>query len=80
MLHAMEVVGPDGRSYEVRPAGEDDHYELFLAGDRVARFVLEPNRTPVTIEKQHQKTVKESTVLKIAEDFVDRGGAGMRML
>lgn len=76
----MEVVGPDGNTYEVRPTGKDDHYDLFLDGDKVARFVLEPKRTPVTIEKKHQKKVSETTVQKIAEDFVDKGGAIMRML
>ena len=57
----------------------DDHYDLFLGNDKVAGFELKPNTTPVWIDKGHQKSISVSTVEKIAEDFVDQGGAGMRM-
>lgn len=75
----MKIPGKDGRTYDVAPAGEGDDYEVKLDGRLVGGFRLEPSSTPTWIADGAKGTVTNATLEKVANEFVDRGGAQMRM-
>jgi hypothetical protein len=75
----MKIPGTDGKTYDVLPAGEGDDYEVKLDGRTVGGFRLEPASTPTWIADGMRGTLTNKIVEKLANEFVDRGGAQMRM-
>jgi hypothetical protein len=70
----MKVKARDGKVYEVTTAPVGGTHSVSLDGAVVGTFVLEPRETVVNVKS---KAVTESTLVDIADRFVDQGGGPM---
>lgn len=73
----MNIKASDGKSYDVAPTADDSTYNVLLAGEVVASFVIDEEHTRVTL--RGDKTTKR-VVVEVADEFIDQGGGPMRML
>lgn len=76
----MKIKARDGKTYEVRQTGSRETFEVHLGSDHVATFVIDEDKTHVTITAAGQKKTREATIREVADEFVDRGGAPMGMM
>ena len=76
----MKIVPRDGKTYDVKTASaKDDSYDVWLDGELVASFVLEPDDTRVTLHARAAGKTSRAVILEVAQEFVDRGGGAMRI-
>ena len=76
----MKIKARDGKSYEVRETGSRETFEVYVGSDHVATFVLDDDKTHVTVTAAGQKKTKEATIREVADEFVDKGGAPMGIM
>jgi hypothetical protein len=74
----MDIRGKDGKTYRVE-SSQNDSYDVWLDGDLVATFVLEEVATRVTLHARGAGKTSEGVIERVAHEFVDRGGGGMRI-
>ncbi len=75
----MKIVGPDGKTYEVKATEGGDRYDVSLGGDVVATFELEADDIPVRLHAKAAGRTTVETVRGVAEEFSERGGGTMRI-
>ena len=73
----MQINARDGKLYEVSTAPVGGTHEVTYHGTLVGTFVLKSRETVVHVKSQ---LVTESTLVDIADRFVDKGGAPMGIL
>lgn len=77
MLRPMKIKASDGRTYEVKSDGGEASFDVLLGSDIVGGFVLEEEETKITLRGTKTTT---KILHEIADEFVDRGGAPMKMM
>lgn len=70
----MKVKARDGKVYDVDSAEPGGSHEVRLDGKAIGSFVLEEERTRITVKS---KDASEALLQDIADRFVDQGGAPM---
>jgi hypothetical protein len=73
----MKVKAGNGKVYEVGSAAPGGSHEVHIDGAVIGSFVLEEDRTVVTVKS---KEATEALLQDIADRFVDQGGAPMGMI
>lgn len=73
----MKIKASDGRTYEVKSDGGHSSFDVLLGSDIVGGFVLEEEDTKVTLRGTRTTS---AIVREVADEFVDRGGAPMKMM
>src|SRR5262249_54485331 len=75
---AMRIPFRDGKAYDVRRTDDRTRFEVWLGKDHVGDFVLgDEEEDPVV---STLGSMPRTTILGIAREFVDRGGAPMGIL
>lgn len=73
----MKIKASDGRTYEVKQEGGPSSFRVELGREVVGAIRLDDDDTRVTL----RGTATTLEVLReVAEEFIDRGGAPMRMM
>jgi hypothetical protein len=75
----MRIKARDGKTYEVKPTNRV-RYEVFRDEAHVAYFLLKDDDTEAGLLPEGTGKVSKETVLEVAQEFVDRGGAPVRMM
>lgn len=74
---AMKIKASDGRTYEVKAEGGPSSFRVELEREVVGSIHLDDDDTRVTL--RGAKTTLD-VLREVADEFIDRGGAPMRMM
>jgi hypothetical protein len=74
---AMKIKASDGRTYEVKQEGDPSSFRVELEREVVGSIRLDDDDTHVTL--RGAKTTID-VLREVADEFIDRGGAPMRMM
>ena len=76
----MKIKARDGKTYEVKATGNAETFEVWLGADQVASFVIEEDVNRVRLAAAGKGKTTEKTIDEVANQFVDKGGAPMKMM
>jgi hypothetical protein len=74
---AMKIKASDGRTYDVKTEGGPTSFRVELERELVGSIRLDDDDTHVTL--RGAKTTVE-ILREVADEFIDRGGAPMKMM